>query len=132
MAQCASEEATKFATSVSWALMLAAVVFLAFLAWYIPADRRAVLADMRRFHAPISELTRLILQVPDATFPFIAVVLAAALVVVQLRARNAGCAAAFHAVVIVLCSATLVAYREAMIQPMLDVIRMVTGPHGAF
>lgn len=114
---------SRLATAVSWAALFVALVFLAFLAWFIPADRRVCLMIFRDFQMKLPVMTELMLAIPDLVFPITALVVAIALIGAHFRVRNKSAVALLHMVVIVLCCIVLVAYRESLHRPLAAMIR---------
>lgn len=122
---------TQFATAVSWASLLLAVACLAFLAWYIPFDRRAYVAMFRDFHMQLPGVTMLMLSIPDVAFPLFAASLALIACVLQWRMRTNAGAALGHMLIVVLCCVAFVAYRESLFQPLSQLLRAISsGPRG--
>lgn len=111
----------------SWIAMLCALGCLGYIAWYIPADRRAYVTMFRDFKMQLPPATKLMIAIPDAAFPVSAAILACVLVAVQWLNRMKSGAAIVHMLAIVLCCAAFVAYRESLFQPPSSLIHAISG-----
>jgi hypothetical protein len=109
-------------TSVSWIALFLALSALAFLAIYLPMDRRPFQDAFADFRMPLPTATALLLSIPDVVFPAVAGLLALVSVVVHWLVRDRGGAALFHMMIVVFCCVAFTLDREALFQPLIAVL----------
>ena len=118
---------SRFAAVVSFTSFLLALACLAFLAWFVPADRRGYFKLFGDLKMELPGITKLMLSIPDFVFPVAAVGTALVAIAIQWSLRSKVGAALFHMFVVVFCCLTFVAYREAVFQPLSSLIRTLSN-----
>jgi hypothetical protein len=116
-----------FARLFSRVLLIVGLLWMAFLCWHFPADRRVKVQTFKDFKVDLPELTVKVIEIPDAAFPVAGLAVAVCMIAVQVGARG-NTAAVFHLAVIVLGLVLYDIYRDAMIQPALSLIESISGP----
>ena len=115
------------ATATSWTSLFIGLLFLAFIAWYIPTDRGGYVEIFREFDSQLPRSTEFMLAIPDFAFPAVAILCGLGMIAVQWFVSAKNTAAAFHMLIIVLSCVALAVYRESLAQPLSALIRGLSG-----
>jgi hypothetical protein len=119
---------TSRAGFLGWSTFLLSLACLGILGWYIPDDRRLYLMMFKDFRVELPIATRLILSIPGVAFPVTAIIVGIIAIAVQFFGVAKGRLLWFPVLLSVACLITLVAYREAMIHPLMALIRSISTP----
>ena len=113
-----SSNGSAIATATSWISLLVGLLCLAFVAWYIPSDRRGYIETFKDFNMELPPSTQFMVAIPDTVFLIAAIICGLAMIAVQRFAGATSAAATFHMLMIALSCLALVAYRESLAQPL--------------
>lgn len=118
---------TPLTTFVSWAAFFLSVACLAWMAWYIPADRPRFETILRDFGTKVPRSTEFMLSIPDIAFPVAAGFIVIVSFAVQCFVRAKGGCALLHMFVIMICCVAFTLYRESLFQPLSSLIQNISG-----
>jgi cytochrome c biogenesis factor len=112
-------------TSVGSAAFLLALVSLGIFGWYVPANQDAYRRVYGDFNSQIPPSTKILLSIPDWAIWILVGLLAAAVLLVQFRARDKTSGALFQVLIILGCCVAFLVYREVLQLPMWMLMEMV-------
>ncbi len=112
---------------LNWIVLGITVLVLAYFAASLPSNRKVVEQTLMDFKVDASTKTKVILAIPAGAFPIIAIVLFGVVALVHGFVKNRAVATCVHALISVVCCIAIMLIHDAMDEPIIELLRVVSS-----
>ena len=112
---------------MNWAMLVIALLVLAYFAIYVPSNRDALENVLRDIKTEVSAPAKLVLSIPRLAYPLVAGAMAITLLLVQRFSKSRVNATLFHMLVTAIFCVAVVAVHDVLIQPIITLMRALSG-----